>query len=339
MKHWQQYSIEDRLDLLDITSAAKGLPRLAVEKDWWVMMVLKSISQTKYATLMSFKGGTSLSKGWQLIDRFSEDIDIALRRDDRFSISSTSTNQLTKVRRIACHYIIRELPDELASELSSMGVADFTVEPVTHQDKNGELAELRATSHPSVSLVRYKSVVLEISEYIRPQVKIEISCLSMDEPVEIKVMRSFISESVPNAEDIEVKFNTVLPTRTFLEKIMLLHEEFQKNNPRTKRMSRHLYDISCIMNTPFGKDAINDTVLYDEIVKHRSIFNHLDYVDYSTHDRRKINFLPPENVIDQYKEDYMTMLDNFMYNRFGHVDFDTLIECLHKLNKRLNSYK
>lgn len=68
MKHWQQYNLEERLQILDITSAEKGLPRLAVEKDWWVVMVLKALSQTQYAHLASFKGGTSLSKGWSLIE-------------------------------------------------------------------------------------------------------------------------------------------------------------------------------------------------------------------------------------------------------------------------------
>lgn len=63
MKHWQQYSEKEKLQLLDITSAAKALPRLAVEKDWWVMAVMNALSKTEYASLMSFKGGTSLSKG------------------------------------------------------------------------------------------------------------------------------------------------------------------------------------------------------------------------------------------------------------------------------------
>lgn len=295
MKHWQQYSIDDRIDLLNITSAAKGLPLLAVEKDWWVMMVLKALSGTQYSSLMSFKGGTSLSKGWQLIDRFSEDIDIALKREDRFAITATSNNQLAKVRRTARHYIIRELPGELAAGLERMGIKDFSIEPVTHLEKdNDERVELRATTHPSVILVKYKSVVPDLSEYIQPQVKMEISCLSMDEPVEPKRMKTFISETVPEAEDIEVVFNTVLPTRTFLEKIMLLHEEFQKVTPRTKRMSRHLYDISRIMRTSFGIDAISDHKLYDEIVRHRSIFNRLDFVDYATLDRKSVNFIPPQ---------------------------------------------
>lgn len=337
MKHWQQYSVEDRLDLLAMTSANKGLPQLAIEKDWWVSMVLKAFSLTQYAEYCYFKGGTSLSKGWQLIDRFSEDIDIALKREGRFAISCTSNSQLAKVRRLARHYIIRELPLELEKQMSLIGISDFEIEPVTHQNRDGELVELRATTHPSVILVKYKSVLSDISEYIKPQVKIEISCLSMDEPAETKKMKSFIGETVPEAEDIMVEFNTVLPTRTFLEKLMLLHEEFKKDNPRTKRMSRHLYDISRIMNTRFGIDAINDRKLYDEIVTHRSIFNRLDYVDYSTHDRRTVNFIPPKNIIGEYRDDYIAMLKNFMYNNTGHLDFETLIEKLIDLNNRINS--
>ena len=86
MKHWQQYNAEEQLQLLDITSGATGLPRLAIEKDWWVTAVLKALSLTQFSHLMSFKGGTSLSKGWQLINRFSEDIDIALKREEHFLI-------------------------------------------------------------------------------------------------------------------------------------------------------------------------------------------------------------------------------------------------------------
>ena len=59
MRHWQQLSIEDRLDVIEITSAKKHLPQLAVEKDWWVTMVLKALSNSRHFRLMSFKGGTS----------------------------------------------------------------------------------------------------------------------------------------------------------------------------------------------------------------------------------------------------------------------------------------
>ncbi len=98
MSHWQQYNLEERMILLERAAAENGLPRPAIEKDWWVTMVLKALSTTKYAHLFSFKGGTSLSKGWGLIERFSEDIDIALKRHDYFSISSTSNSQLKNLK-------------------------------------------------------------------------------------------------------------------------------------------------------------------------------------------------------------------------------------------------
>ena len=96
MAHWQQYNIEERLQLLDIASAEKNLPKLAIEKDWWVTMVLKALSQTQYSNLFSFKGGTSLSKGWSLIERFSEDVDIAIKRDGRFAITEHQILSLQK---------------------------------------------------------------------------------------------------------------------------------------------------------------------------------------------------------------------------------------------------
>lgn len=122
-----QYNIEERRQLLDIASAEKNLPKQAIEKDWWVTMVLKALSQTQYSNLLSFKGGTSLSKGWSLIERFSEDVDITIKRDGRFAITGTSNTQLAKARRTVRHYVVRELPAELEDILRSFGVSDFNI--------------------------------------------------------------------------------------------------------------------------------------------------------------------------------------------------------------------
>lgn len=336
MKHWQQYNEQQRLQLLDITAAQKGLPRIAIEKDWWVTMTLKALSRTPYAHLMSFKGGTSLSKGWNLINRFSEDIDIALRRAERFAISSTSNNQLSKVRRVARHYIVRELPEELAEALSFFGVTDFGVEPDTERMRDGEKVELSATTHPSTIFVNYKSVVPELSDYIMPQVKIEVSCLSMDEPVEQKLLNTFIGEAVPSADEVSVQFSTVIPTRTFLEKIFLLHEEFQKKNPRSYRMSRHLYDIEKLMRTAFGSEALHDRELYDTIVHHRSTFNNIKGLDYSLHAPQTICFLPPERVYRAWKDDYEAMCKDFIFEK-SPLPFDDLLQQIEILQNRIRT--
>ncbi len=297
-------------------------------------MVLKALSLTQYSSLMSFKGGTSLSKGWQLIERFSEDIDIAMKREGRFAITGTSNSQLAKARRTARHYIVRELPDELETVLSSMRVTQFTVEAETTKRKDGVTYEMRADTHPSVVYVNYNSIVPEASEYLQPRVKIEISCLSMNEPVQQKTLRSFISESVTESEDVTVSFKTVVPTRTFLEKIFLLHEEFQKEKPRSYRMSRHLYDLERIMDMPFGIEALSDTGLYMEIVRHRSVFNNIPGIDYTTHNSETINFIPPENIMQEWKEDYENMRKHFIY---GHdtLSYDRLIEKIKILQNRI----
>lgn len=336
MKHWQQLNSEDRMSALEITSARKKLPMMAVEKDWWVTMALKALSSSRYSALMSFKGGTSLSKGWGLISRFSEDIDIALKREDIFSISSTTGNQLTKLRRSARHYIIHELPLEISDILKKMNVRDFTVEPeVERIDTAGNKIELRAVTHPSTIFINYKSILPDISNYIQPRVKIEISCLSMDEPVETKVMRSMLSEILKDDEDVEVAFQTVLPSRTFLEKIFLLHEEFQKAAPRTTRMSRHLYDIEKIMDTPYGS-SINDKALYDSIVNHRSIFNRIDGVDYALHAPEFLSCLPPKELLTDWEKDYLSMQRDFIFEADS-LPFDRLLDRIRLLIDRIRS--
>ncbi len=335
MKHWQQHSKSERLDLLELASAKKGLPLLAIEKDWWVTMVLKALSLTQYASLMSFKGGTSLSKGWNLIERFSEDIDMAICREGKFAISGTSNTQLAKARRTARHYIVRELPTELEEALHRLGVEDFVVEPEMSRERDGVPYELRADTHPSAVYVHFNSIVPDVSEYLLPKVKIEISCLSMDEPVEEKTITSFISEVIPEAEDVEVPFKTVLPSRTFLEKIFLLHEEFQKEHPRHNRMSRHLYDLEKLMDTPFGKSALSDIKLYNDIVQHRSTFNHIPYVDYKTHSPATIDFIPPAEVMEEWENDYNSLGDNLLYFRERKITFAEMMERMRELQRRI----
>ena len=336
MRHWQQLSIEDRRDVLEISSAKTHLPQLAIEKDWWVTMVLKALSATCHFKLMSFKGGTSLSKGWNLINRFSEDIDIAMRREGLFSISSTSRNQLAKVRRSARHYIVRELPDEIADALNEMGIGDFSIEPeTTRTDAEGNTTELRATTHPSTIFINYKSILPDVSEYIEPKVKIEISCLSMDEPVENKTIRSIMADVLADEEDVEVIFPTVIPTRTFLEKIFLLHEEFQKEKPRSKRMSRHIYDLEKIMDTEFGK-SIEDRELYESVVRHRSVFNKIEGIDYKLHNPSSLSFIPPENIITDWKKDYESLQKHFIHDDHS-LTFEELMQRMKELMERIRN--
>ena len=98
-----------------------------------------------------------------------------------------------------------------------------------------------------------------------------------------------------------------------MEKAFLLNEEFQKPEPRSLRMTRHLYDLERLMDTEFGKIALSDKELYGKIVEHRRKFYHVGYADYDKDYPGSIEFLPPERCLKEWEADYGEMLEHFVY--------------------------
>lgn len=97
MKHLQKYNESDRNQILQIVAAKMDILPQIVEKDWWVVMTLNALSMTSCANFLIFKGGTSLSKGWNLIERFSEDIDLSIKREEMFAIHAINKSQKEKL--------------------------------------------------------------------------------------------------------------------------------------------------------------------------------------------------------------------------------------------------
>lgn len=112
-------SKEDRLDILDRVSSELNIrQREVIEKDWWVTAVLRAMFGLPYADHLSFKGGTSLSKCWHLIDRFSEDIDVAIDREYLGFTGTLSKTQISdKLRRTACSFVRETMQHDLAEQL------------------------------------------------------------------------------------------------------------------------------------------------------------------------------------------------------------------------------
>lgn len=123
-------------------------------------------------------------------------------------------------------------------------------------------------------------------------------------------IQSIVDEQYPDQSFTEKSFKVraVHPKRTFIEKIFLLHEEFQRGKRmRSHRMSRHLYDIEAVMDSLYGWDAILDSQLYSEVIDHRKKFNKLSGIDYDLHKSDTVNFLPHPEIIKGYEEDYLIM--------------------------------
>lgn len=336
---WINNNTADRTYMLEKAEEGHpGIGRAAIEKDWWVTVTLKALFLTDCADSLIFKGGTSLSKGWGLIERFSEDIDLAISHSF-FGIDKSNKSQREKLRKMSRAYIQETLSAQLDERLKAMGITGYQIENVTHtENRNGEVVPIDSDKDPTVILLHYDSLLERKIEYIPSRVKIEISCLSMDEPVEERELHSLISETFPEDDaDAICHIKTVLPTRTFLEKIFLLAEEFQKDRPRSIRMSRHLYDLERLMDSDFGKSALADKSLYDAIIEHRKAYYALRYVDYSLHNPATINIIPPESVIDEWRQDYANMQRYFIYGKS--LPFENLMSRLQELQSRLREIK
>lgn len=338
-KLWLNNELVDRVAMLQKTETEHpGINQVAIEKDWWVTATLRALFQTDCHESLIFKGGTSLSKGFNIIERFSEDIDLAISHTF-FGVEKTNKNQRDKLRKTARKYIHESLSVQLDAQLKAMGVTGYTIENVTQvKGKDGEWRPIDSDKDPTVILLHYPSIVEETISYIPPRVKIEISCLSMDEPTEEREIRSLIGESFEGEDtDADCKVRTVVPTRTFLEKLFLLAEEFQKAKPRSVRMSRHLYDLDKLMDSQYGREALADRSLYDAIVEHRRTYYALKYVNYDLHDPATINFLIPEAHREAWMTDYANMRRFFIYGKSP--EFDALMQRMEELQERVRRLK
>lgn len=335
MSSWQNHSIDERISMIQSVAQDHNIEDNAVEKDWWVTVVLKALFNTSCGKWLLFKGGTSLSKGWNLINRFSEDIDISIDRTFFEKILNLpfakceNNNQVKKLRKASRDYIHGTLSAELDAELLKMGVKGYTImnETVTGEPPR----PIDHDSDPTIIFVNYESILPSSMRLIDARVKIEISCLSMSEPYEQCEIRSLVFDKFPEEDDeMAASINTVTPSRTFLEKALLLSEELQKEEPRSLRMSRHLYDLDRLMDTEFGQKALNDGKLYKAIVEHRRRFYHLGYVDYDKDYPAKIDFIPQNKVMNAYRLDYESnMVDGYIYGEAK--SFDELMKRMEKL--------
>ncbi len=328
MKTWLNLPIPKQIDLFNQLSALTGMQAQAIEKDAWVTLMLRMLFTSEIKDVLVFKGGTSLSKAYKLIERFSEDIDLAINRTHIGFEGELTKGQIRKLRRKSHDFVSNEMVNILKSQLDEYEIErnlyKINVENIKISDQDPEIIQ-----------VSYKSVFQEIA-YLPQRVLIEIGARSLIEPSEEKTIQSIIKENYPDTEFSETEFNvkTVIPEKTFLEKLLLMHEEFQKNKEKVRyqRMSRHLYDIGQIINTEYGKRAIENSELFNEIIEHRKKFTPIKVVDYEVLTIENLKITPRNEFFELYKKDYKEMQESMIYGKS--LDFEKLIELVKQIEKK-----
>ncbi len=328
LHEWFKLTEQNKRNIFLEIAEKINLPPAAVEKDWWVLRTLDLVYTTEIAPHTVFKGGTSLSKAWGLIDRFSEDIDLALDRKFLGFGKEMTGSQVSKLRKHSFKYISSTYFPLLQKTFADAGFTDVEL----------KLSEIKSNDDDPVKIEVNYPTFTEKSEYLPPKVLIEIGSRSLMEPHSQKSFSSMVGEHFKGKPfaDKNITIATVNPERTFLEKIFLLHEEFQKPAGKIKvnRLSRHLYDLEKLMDTSFAEKALADKDLYQHIVEHRRIVTPLRGIDYANHTPAKINPIPPDNIIDAWQKDYQQMQESMFYNES--LSFDKLVKRLKILKKRIN---
>ena len=324
---WLKLSAEERVKIFTETAEQSNLSTVAIEKDWWVVQTLSIIFSMKYANVLIFKGGTSLSKGWNLIQRFSEDIDLALDREFLGYTGELTKGDIKKLRRKSYQFITEVFTEELKNKFSELGFENVLVKyrEVENHDQDPLIIEI------------YYPTLTNKDSYLKPAVLVEVGSRSLKEPFTQRSFGTIVSEVFTNRPfaDKAITIPVVNPERTFLEKIFLLHEEFQKSQDkiRVERLSRHLYDIEKLSQTEYADIALHDTDLYNTIVKHREKFTPISGIDYTNHSPDKINFITPDTILKDWQQDYEIMAQTMIYD--NPLPFDELIKRLTELQKRI----
>lgn len=332
MDSYLHLSADDQRIYCEQASATLGLLPSSVEKDFWVCWILRELfSLPEIGGGLTFKGGTSLSKGWALIQRFSEDIDIVMDRTlvgvateppagsrknlDRYLESLTSGTKVFIRQRL-----LPELREHLHDRLPP--AIRWTLRH-SDEDPNNEAI-----------LFEYESR-FDRGGYVAPVVKIEPGARSDTAPSDIKDIEPFLS---PYLEDARFQVRCVHPKRTFWEKAMLLHEELSRQSgaPPKPRLARHYYDLSRLIEAGIGEQALADSNLFDAVAQHRRIFFRRSQAIHDAARPGTFRLSPHADQLQDWQRDYDTMREAMFYGE-DPPGFGEILRIVAEFESRLNS--
>lgn len=330
---------KDRRDLFLTAANRLGAPLGNIEKDFWVCWTLDQLyyAQPDGSPRLLFKGGTALSKADHLIRRFSEDIDVTVFRDDLDEPASVEDLEamsgkkrqakLEAIRNACRDYVAGSLRDTLADLLADATAGIGRVE-VDAGDPDGQTL-----------LVWYPALDAQPTDYVRPAIRIESGAKSALDPHRLMTVRPYIADDVPLLDLSVAGVTTINPDRTFWDKIVIVHgltSWYRRRGvlrQQGERISRHYYDLHCLLGTDVGVEALAKPELGVDCVRHaRMFFNRVDF-DLATATRGSFALVPDHGMIVPLKRDYAATRAMV----FGNAPaFDLILHSIDAIEQRVN---
>ncbi len=325
MEKTAQLTDIERKELFSETANIKSISPAIIEKDFWVCWTLKRVFEhPTLSKLLMFKGGTSLSKVFHLIERFSEDIDMIL--DWRLVSSQDPLEQLSKTKQDKLNKEINKHAIEyIADEL--LPLIQETIEPTCSCSIDNE--------NPHNINIKYPSAFSD--DYLRPEVLLEIGPLASWLPSDSYSIRPYAAEAFPDViRQAECKVNAIKAERTFWEKATILHHEAHRptNNPQPSRYSRHYYDMYMMANSKIKEIALNNLSILEDVVDFKKRFYPRGWANYDLAKPSTIKLIPNDHILENLKKDYKAM-ENMIYG--GYPDFNELISGISLLEQEINN--
>lgn len=317
-------STEARSELFSEAAARKGTTPAVVEKDFWVTWVLDRLfQQTELSRLLMFKGGTSLSKVYRLIERFSEDIDLVL--DWRVLSGEDPLAERSKAKQDKLNTAINEQArSHIGGELLRQVTAALA----------GVCACKLDADDPYVINIRYPAAFPD--RYLRPEVRLEIGPLASWLPSEEKMISSYAAEEFPGVfEKRTCRVKVITAERTFWEKATILHQEAHRpdDKPQPPRYSRHYYDLARMAEAPVKEAALADHALLANVVAFKQRFYPRNWARYDLAQPGSMLLVPQGKVLAAVEADYRAMANMI----FGEIPgFDEVMATLQKLQDEIN---
>lgn len=321
-------------NLLEQTAGRIGLPSQAIEKDIWVSTILQLVFTLPFADKLIFKGGTSLSKVWGVINRFSEDIDLSVDRSLFGLTGDLTKKQLKKLRKASSVFVREDFKNALQQAIEDNGLSHLcTLEAEPDGEGDSTYPE------PRKLFLYYSSALSDQLGYIKPMVMLEIGSRSLFEPNKKSCIHSIIEGVFPSIQTslADAELATATPGKTFLEKVFLLHELFSipGHGMNANRKSRHLYDLYRMMDKDFALLAVKDDELWETIRHHREIFTSVRDMDYTPDIRQRLVLVPRQDIIENWRRDYDVMCQSMIYG--DKPTFSELLDAMREVERRFRS--
>ena len=336
MNQIAQMSARERADVFAETAERKVLAEAIIEKDFWVCWTLKQLfSIEALAGRLLFKGGTSLSKIFHAINRFSEDIDLAV---DYVALSFTGEKDprregLSNTKRAD---ILDEMMAACRDYIGGEFLAVFKKRCEEILGAVGPWSLEVSKKDPNVVEFHYPPASTKGLSYIAPQVVLELGTHAEFVPHDNFTIRSLVAEEFPKLiSEPDIPVVVLLAKRTFWEKATILHAEYFRppEKPLPDRYSRHYYDVAMMAKAPIKAEALGDLPLLAQVVKHKETLYPSAWSRYDVAHPGSFHLVPAKERIDALQRDYKNMAPMI----FGEPPrFDWIMETLAALEQEIN---